>query len=59
MVSVNNNMKTAYTTMLSSQPESILHEAVMKETNGDDFSWVVDDLSEANNYLNWSNILHN
>ena len=22
------------------------------------FSWVVDDLSEANNYLNWSNILH-
>ena len=55
---VNNNMKAAYTTMLSSQPESILHEAVMKETNGDDFSWVVDDLSEANNYLNWSNILH-
>ena len=55
---LNNNMKAAYTTMLSSQPESILHEAVMKETNGDDFSWVVDDLSDANNYLNWSNTLH-
>ena len=56
---LNNNMKAAYTTMLSSQPESILHEAIMKETNGDDFSWVVDDLSDANNYLNWSNTLHN
>jgi len=51
-----NNMKAAYTTMLSSQPESILHAAVAK--GGDDFSWVVDDLSEANNYLSWSNTLH-
>jgi len=53
---IGNNMKAAYTTLLSSQPESILHAAVAK--GGDDFSWVVDDLSEANNYLSWSNTLH-
>lgn len=52
----NSNEKGVYTTMLSSLPQTKLHQSVMGKS--DNFIWVVDELSDAGKYQKWYEILH-
>ena len=60
-ISSKNGMpKALFTTMLSNLPSTKLHQAIMNSEPGDkgnDFAWVVDELSDAGAYQNWHDAL--
>jgi hypothetical protein len=57
--SKNGTPKALFTTMLSNLPQTKLQKAIFdpKAVNGDDFAWVVNELSDAGAYQNWHNAL--
>lgn len=60
-ISSKNGMpKSLFTTMLSNLPSTKLHQAIMNSEPGpagNDFAWVVDELSDAGAYQNWHDAL--
>ena len=56
----NSNEKAVLTTMLASLPPTAIHEKVMNPSleKPNDFSWIVDKLSDAGKYNNWHQVLY-
>jgi len=56
----NSNEKTVLTTMLASSPQTAIYRKVFDPSLKDasNFKWIVNDLSDANKYNNWHQVLY-